>query len=68
MTSWSDLRPDFKRMVARDGAERTAERMMVNKKTVYRLIKSETEDPRPLTVDAARRLLEQRQSEESDNG
>jgi|AntAceMinimDraft_6_1070360.scaffolds.fasta_scaffold62386_2 hypothetical protein len=63
MTIWSELRPDFKRMVARDGAHRTAERMMVNKKTVYRLITQETEDPRPLTVDAARRLIEKRQTE-----
>lgn len=39
--------------------------MMVNKKTVYRLITQETEDPRPLTVDAARRLIERRQTENS---
>jgi hypothetical protein len=65
MSRWSELRPDFRRMVARDGAGPTAERMMVNKKTVYRLITQETEDPRPLTVDAARRLIERRQTENS---
>ena len=62
MSEWADIRRDFRKLVAVDGAAKTAKRMLIARKTVYRLI-TETENPRRLTVEAARKAIDEQRQE-----
>lgn len=63
---WDELRVHFSRLVGRLGVEKVAHDLPADRKTVYRLLKGETQHPTLAIRAGVRRLLEAEKQREQE--